>query len=364
MDFKRRILISRRRFLFPFALAPLWRRTIFPAARIVRSDNPQIQEFDFASLKTLITPNQDFFIRNHFSAPSLASHVWRIRVTGHVRSPLEITSADIQRAPARGIVATLECAGNPVGGGGVSTAEWTGITLESLLKRAGLRPGAREIRFVGADHGNEGSSSARMSFVRSIPVEKALHPDTLLAYRMNGAPLPPEHGHPVRAIVAGWYAMDCVKWLTRIEALAQPDTSFFMTHEYVALRLQTLGSERSPVTRMQVKSQIAWPRQGEVLVPGSYTIRGAAWAGENRVARVDVSTNGGRDWRAATLETAASRYSWVLWNYQWEVREAGEYRMLVNATDEKGNSQPSSRDPLRVDAYELNWRQSLTCVVR
>ena len=350
--------MRRRQFLSAVALAPALDPAALWASRITRSTDPRIEEFDFTTLRNSITPEEDFYIRDHFPAPRLASRSWRLRISGHVLSSLEVTYADIIRGPARNMVATLECAGNAVGAGGVSTAEWTGIPLGKLLQQAGLRPEVKQIRLIGAD-GNEEPGF----FLRSIPVEKALHPDTLLAFQMNGAQLPVEHGYPVRAIVPGWYAMDSVKWLARIEALDQEDTSPFMTQQYVSLRLQAVGSQRAPVTRMQVKSQIAWPPDRAVLGAGQYAIRGAAWAGENKVALVEVSTNGGQDWAAASLEKSPAQYAWVLWSYPWDAQRPGEYRIFVRATDDKGNTQPASRDPLRVDAYELNWRQSVTCTL-
>jgi DMSO/TMAO reductase YedYZ molybdopterin-dependent catalytic subunit len=349
----------RREFLSAVALAPALRPAALWASRIIRSSDPRIEEFDFTTLGSSITPEEDFYIRDHFAAPRLVSPSWRLHIGGHVRSSLELTYADILRGPARNMVATLECAGNAVGAGGVSTAEWTGIPLRKLLERAGLRPEVKQIRLIGTD-GNQGQGF----FLRSIPVEKAIHPHTLLAFQMNGAQLPAEHGYPLRAIVPGWYAMDSVKWLARIEALDHEDASPFMTQEYVAVRLQAVGSERTPVTRMQVKSQIAWPPDGMVLGCGRHTIRGAAWAGENRVALVEVSTNAGQDWAAASLEKSPAPYAWVLWNYPWEAQRPSEYRVSVRATDDKGNTQPASRDPLRVDAYELNWRQSVRCTVK
>src|SRR5207249_1230031 len=152
----------------------------------------------------------------------------------------------------------LECAGNAVGSGGVSTATWKGVSLGTLLEEAGIGPGVRYIQLVGADRGTEHSSHAPISFARSIPLAKAMHPDTLLALRMNGATLPVEHGYPLRAIVPGWYGMDSVKWLVHIEALDHEDESFFMTQRYMAVRLQTVGSQQDPLTRMRVKSQIAY----------------------------------------------------------------------------------------------------------
>jgi DMSO/TMAO reductase YedYZ molybdopterin-dependent catalytic subunit len=352
-------MMHRRQFLSAVALAHVLRLAAPWASRITRSSDPRIEEFDFTTLGDSITPEGDFYIRDHFPAPRVASRSWRLEIGGHVRSPLEVTYAELLRGPARSIVVTLECAGNAVGAGGVSTAEWTGIPLGKLLERAGLRPEVKQIRLIGAD-GNEGQGF----FLRSIPLEKALHPDTLLAFQMNGAQLPAEHGYPLRAIVPGWYAMDSIKWLARIEALDHEDTSPFMTQEYVAVRLQAVGSVRTPVTRMQVKSQIAWPPDGAVLGSGRYKVRGAAWAGENSVALVEVSTDGGQDWAAASLEKSPAPYAWVLWNYPWEAQRPGEYRVSVRATDDKGNTQPASRGPLRVDAYEQNWLQVVKCVVR
>ncbi len=356
-------MIRRRQFLSTVALVPALRpAALWASSRIIRSSDPRIEELDFNRLRDSITPEEDFYIRDHFPEPRLVARSWRLRVGGHVHVPLELTYADILRGPARRLTATLECAGNPVGAGGVSTAEWTGIPLGDLLRQAGLPPKARYIQLVGAD--SSGDNERAGSFRRSIPVEKALDPDTLLAYQINGAQLPVEHGYPLRAIVPGWYGMDSIKWLTRIEALDQEDTNPFMTQEYVALRLEAVGTARSPVTRMQVKSQIAWPRDGDVVSPGPHTIRGAAWAGENKVARVEVSLNGGQDWVPAALEASPARYAWVLWNYAWDASRAGQYRISARATDDRGNVQPAERDSLRADAYEANWRQSVRCTIR
>ena len=354
--------MRRRQFLSSVAGIPALRpAALWASSRIIRSSDPRIEELDFNQLRDAITPEEEFYIRDHFTAPRLVSRSWRLRVAGRVRAPLELSYADILRAPARRLTVTLECAGNPVGAGGVSTAEWTGIPLGDLLRQAGLPPGIRSIRLVGAD----GSGSAQVgAFRRSIPVEKALHDGTLLAYQMNGASLPPEHGYPLRVIVPGWYGMDSIKWLARIEALTEEDTNPFMTQEYVATRLQAVGTARSPVTRMQVKSQIAWPRDGEVVSTGRQRIRGAAWAGESKVTKVEVSLDGSHEWVPATLETIPARYVWVLWNYAWDASRAGEYRISARATDDQGNVQPAERDASRIDGYEMNWRQSITCSVR
>lgn len=319
---------------------------------------------DLSALRSLLTPNDAFYIRNHFATPHLAQSTWKLQVGGRVRSPREISYADILRQSSRALTVTLECAGNGVGGGGVSTATWTGMSLASLLKPAGLSPAVKYIRLIGADRGIEIPSQPSLAFARSIPLEKALHPDTLLAFQMNGSPLPSEHGFPLRVIVPGWYGMDCVKWLARIEALDHTDTGLFMTQRYVAARLETVGSEQHPITRMRVKSLITQPQDGEVLTPGPHTVRGAAWAGEHQVARVELSTNGGQDWVPVTLGKDVRPYSWVLWTYHWEPRAPGAYTIVARAADNQGNLQPSSRDPLRIDGYELNECHSVRCEVR
>src|SRR5439155_22315555 len=140
--------------------------------------------------------------------------------------------SSLLREASRTLTVTLECAGNAVGGGAVGTARWTGVPLERLLRRAGLSSRVKHVRLVGADRGVEDPGRAPVFYMRSLPAEKALHPDTLLAYQMNGGPLPVEHGFPLRAVVPGWYAMDSVKWLVHIRALDHEDRSIFMTERY------------------------------------------------------------------------------------------------------------------------------------
>ena len=354
---------NRREFLGPLALAAAAWPAGLRAFNPEQSGDPLIRTIDFSSVRTLLTPNNEFFLRNHFPVPSVSLTGWNLRVTGRVRSPLELSYANILARPRHDLTITLECAGNSVGAGGVSTATWAGISLRALLKEAGVASRVRHVRFIGADRGIEGSSSVPVSFIRSIPVEKAMHPDTLLAFRMNGAPLPSEHGYPLRAIIPGWYGMDSVKWLIRIEALEREDDSFYMTQRYMAIRLQTVGAEQYPITRVRVKSQIAQPRQGVILAPGPHVIRGAAWAGENRVAKVEVSTNGGKDWNSANLETVSRPYVWVLWKYPWDVHVPGSYVVVVRATDDQGTTQPSIRDSQRFDGYEENYYHSVHCEV-
>jgi DMSO/TMAO reductase YedYZ molybdopterin-dependent catalytic subunit len=356
--------LSRREFLAPPLVVPFWRPAAFRAMGLGQSGDALLREFGISKLTPFPTPNEGFFVRNHFAVPQLAVKEWKLRVMGAVGSPRELDHDQLLELASRELAVTLECAGNGVGTGGVSTATWTGTPLAALLRQANLGRGVKHIRLVGADRGIENTGEPAETFARSIPLEKALHPDTLLAFHMNGVPLPPEHGFPVRAIVPGWYGMDSVKWLTRIEALERADTSFYMTQRYVAIRLEVIGSDQSPVTRIQVKSMISQPAQGEILPLGPYTTRGAAWAGENNVAQVEVSTDGGENWNAASLEGNPRPYCWRLWNYRWLIAARGTYALSVRATDDQGNAQPATRDSRRLDSYELNWRHSIRCEAR
>lgn len=363
---KTRWPLSRRQFLSRLALAALPPSAALRVAGAEQiNDDSGVQGFDFSSLQTPLTANNAFFIRNHFKVPPLSSEHWRLRVTGAVRNPFELSYREIASQPGRNLTVTLECAGNVVGGGGVSTASWTGIGLRELLDRASLQPSVKFIRFVGSDQGSvEDSAGPPIPFTRSIPLEKAVSSDTLLAYQMNGALLSAEHGYPVRAIVPGWYGMDSVKWLARIEALDHEDGGYFMTERYVSARLLAVGSLRAPVTRMRVKSQIARPREGDVLPAEPYVIRGAAWAGENKIARVEVSVDSGKSWALAALETTPQPYTWTLWNQRWVPPGPGAYTATVRAIDDQGNIQPPSQDPLQIDGYEDNWYHAVHCEVR
>ena len=352
-------MLSRRLFLAPLAFPQVWTQSI-RAASTVPGPDAENMPARFAASQSLITPTEDFFVRNHFAAPKLSPE-FKLRVAGRVRSPFEIGYAELMRLPSRSLTVTLECAGS--GLRGVSTTTWEGVPLITLLRRAGLSSNISYIRLVGADRGVE-DTATDIPFARSIPVEKAMHPDTIIAFRMNSAPLPISHGYPLRAIVPGWYGMDSVKWLAEIEALEHTDMSFFMTQRYVAIRLATVGSERRPLQRMQVKSLILEPGTNTVMQSGPVPIRGIAWAGENSIARVEISTDAGKSWSLASLAKDVRPYAWVLWSYNWIPPRPGKYILIARASDDQGHTQPSIRDSLRIDNYELNWCHSIRCEVR
>lgn len=332
---------------------------------ILREKEPENLEFPFSTLSTFITPNEQFFIRSHFAVPKLHPRSWRLKVEGLVDRPFEINYTDLLRMPSRSMMMTLECAGNSrifltpkVGGlqwglGAVGNAEWTGVLLAAVLERAGVRPGAVEVVLEGADAGEikkDPQSPGKIHFARSLPLEKALRSDVLLAYEMNGTQLPVAHGFPLRAVVSGWYAMASVKWLTRIVVTDRVFQGYFQTADYTYWdQREGLPIQLLPVAELELKAQIARPALHEVVPAHSvYRMLGAAWAGESEVTKVEVSTNAGRTWKAAELLSASSRYAWCLWEYRWHTPpRVGRYIVMARAIDARGRVQPMHRDPHR-----------------
>jgi DMSO/TMAO reductase YedYZ molybdopterin-dependent catalytic subunit len=232
------------------------------------------------------------------------------------------------------------------GAGAVGHAEWTGVPLRVVLQESGVRPQALEVVFEGADHGSESDHPEDMHFARSLPLIKALDIDTLLVYRMNGEPLEPRHGFPLRLFVPGWYGVASVKWLGRIEVLDRPFKGYFQSTKYTVRRQAPAGHETVIVGPMSVKSEVLRPRDDSVLGVGLNRISGLAWAGEEAVARVEVSTDGGKTWADATPVGPQAPYSWTLWEYLWEVAAPGAYELLSRAVSAGGKVQPAEHDPL------------------
>jgi len=309
--------------------------------------------------KELLTPNIDFFVRNHFATPKISDEAWQLEIGGLVSKPLKLSYSDLLLMPSVRRTSTLECAGNASGGAGVGTAIWSGLPLGELLQQAGLKPEATTIVFHGADSGEGDGVPAGTHFARAIPLEKAMEPATLLAYEMNGEPLPAEHGFPLRALVAGWYGMDSVKWLTRIEVQEQPFKGYFQDKKYVALGAH--GASR-PLTSIQVNSKFLRPSEGEEIRAKTYRAEGVAWAGERRIARVEVRVGGGA-WQPANLSVSPAVLIWTPWSYEWHVPGSGRYALEVRATDDGGGSQPEVRDPDRKDPYELNDPHRVNVIV-
>ena len=252
------------------------------------------------------TSNADFFVRNHFAAPKLSDETWTLDVAGLVSKPVRLSYSDLLLMPSVRQAVTLECAGNPPGGGIVGTSVWSGVPLAALLKQADVRQGASTVVLHGADSGDGERIPPGTHFARSIPIEKAMEPSTLLAYEMNGDPLPAAHGFPVRALVSGWYGMDSVKWLTRIEVLNQPFAGYFQQEEYVSVRG---NGERQPITRMSVSSKMVRPSEGEEIRSGAYRVEGLAWAGE----RKGRESAGAGQWKWRLAAGKPSRHYLLRW---------------------------------------------------
>jgi DMSO/TMAO reductase YedYZ molybdopterin-dependent catalytic subunit len=319
---------------------------------------PENSETPLESVRSWVTPNRLFFIRNHFAVPALELADYRLRVEGCVERPIELTWDDLATLPERTVFATVECAGNgrsflqqrqpgvPWGAGAIGHAEWTGVPLRDVLEQAGFRPEAVEVLCEGADLGSEADHPEPMNFARSLPLAKALDPDTLLALRMNGELLEPSHGFPLRLFVPGWYGVASVKWLRRIEVLDRPFRGYFQTTKYTVQRRTARGLETVVVGPMAVKSEILRPHPGAKLGLGTNRVFGVAWAGQEAVARVEVSTDAGRSWSAAALFGPQAAYSWALWEYLWEVAEPGDYTLLARAVAANGQVQPAEHDLL------------------
>jgi DMSO/TMAO reductase YedYZ molybdopterin-dependent catalytic subunit len=319
---------------------------------------PENSETPLENIQSWVTPNRLFFVRNHFDVPAIRLADWQLRVDGLVREPSVYTWEELTALPERTVFATVECAGNgrsflqqrvsgvQWGAGAIGHAEWTGVPVRRLLERAGIQPGAVEILFEGCDQGSEPDHPEPMPFARSLPLEKALDPDTLLAFRMNGEPLEPSHGYPVRLFVPGWYGVASVKWLRRIEVLDRPFRGYFQSVKYTVQERTAAGVQTVVVGPMEVKSEIIRPQPGAILGLGTNRIFGVAWAGEHAVAGVEVSIDRGRSWQPAELIGPRAGYSWTLWEYLWEVAESGAYEIVARATDTAGRVQPHDHDSL------------------
>jgi DMSO/TMAO reductase YedYZ molybdopterin-dependent catalytic subunit len=288
-----------------------------------------------------ITPASRHYVRDHFAIPDAPRH---LAVDGAVRTPLDLGLAEIRALPHRSLVVTLECAGNgrafldpPVNGeqwgiGAVGTAEWTGIPLRAVLEMAGPLASAVDVLCAGADAGAPSDTGQRMAYERSLPIAEALRDNVLLAYAMNGEPLPAEHGAPLRLIVAGWYGMASVKWLARLRLLERPFDGFFQTKRYV------VGDR--PLRAIAPRAVITSPHDGDAFAAGPFVARGYAWSGRGDLARVAVSADDGRSWQDAVLGDEVTPYAWREWRAEITPRPRGEAVLLARAFTSDGTAQP------------------------
>jgi DMSO/TMAO reductase YedYZ molybdopterin-dependent catalytic subunit len=306
------------------------------------------------ALEYPITPVGLHYLLTHYDIPKVDAADWRLDVGGLVAGPLELTLDELRGWAAVELAVTMECAGNgralysprpisqPWLHEAVGTALWRGVPLAGLLERAGVLDGAVEVVFAGLDRGLEGG--VVQDYERSLPVEEAISAGAILAYEMNGAPLPPQHGFPLRLVVPGWYGMTNVKWLKRITVSERPFDGYQQDHSYRIRREE--GEEGRPLTRILPRALMVPPGRPEFpsrrreLPSGRHVLGGRTWSGWAPVAAVEVSTDGGRTWREAQLERDLEYgYAWFAWRYAWDAK-AGEHELLCRARDEAGNVQP------------------------
>ncbi|HEX7181823.1 MAG TPA: sulfite oxidase [Thermoanaerobaculia bacterium] len=304
-----------------------------------------------------ITPNELFFVRNHGAVPEVDPASYRLAVEGRVKRPFRISLEEIQRLPKVTLAATLQCAGNrrtelmavaPIpnelgwGEEAISTAEWGGVPLRQVLAAAEPEPEARHAAFSGLDeterHGH------LFNFGGSIPLDKALQGEVLLAYEMNGRPLPPVHGAPLRVVVPGYIGARSVKWLSRITLQEEPSDNYFQARAYRLFPAHVgpdsvVWETGLMLGEFNVSSAIYAPAEGETVAPGPVSVRGYAYAGERRVARVDVSADGGKVWTTADLEPERSRWAWRLWEARFDL-PPGEHELVCRAWDSAAQTQP------------------------
>ncbi|MFL6216520.1 MAG: sulfite oxidase [Blastocatellia bacterium] len=354
-------IINRRRFLAQLSALPLAGiagRSIFAQQPPITSPaSPNSRAFNFATLNQWITPNDEFFVRSHFGVPRLAAAPFVMNITGEVERERRFTMDELMRLPIQEEVVTLECAGNLVGWGGVSNARWTGVRISDVLKTAGLRADAKEVVLIGADGGTDQEAGGLVvdAYTRSIPLSKAMEATTLIVFKMNGEPLPPAHGGPLRALVAGWYGMDSVKWLKQITVARAPFAGFYQARRYYEARRINDVTTRGPLGAMRLKSQIAQPINDAMLTLKPTTIIGAAWCGDADIARVEVTTDSGETWRESTLGADRAPLAWRLWAYEWQPTATGKIVIAARAYDIKGRVQPLERDPQIITPYANNW---------
>lgn len=311
------------------------------------------------ALRYEVTPPGLHYVLIHYDIPTMDPAAWELEITGAVDRPLTLRLEDLSSRPAVTARVLLECAGNgrarleprPVSQPwlleAVGSAEWTGTPLAPLLEEAGLSPAAVDVVFTGADHGIE--RGVEQDYARGLPVGEALDPATLLVWAMNGVPLPPQHGAPLRLVVPGWYGMAQVKWLTRIEVLEEPFTGF---QNATAYRLKVDRDEAGePVTRIRPRALLAppgWPdfmTRERFVRAGRVPLSGRAWSGRSPVTRVEVSTDGGASWADAELAHAdpAHPFTWRAWSFEWTATP-GRCELLARATDQAGGTQPVVQD--------------------
>lgn len=357
--------MDRRDFLKAAALAPLAPAALLEAATtqpsmLQMNGYPLNAETPLELLTDYLTPVELFFVRSHWIPRMPDAKTWRLTVDGEVSTPLQLSIADLRKMPRAEATCVLQCAGNgrrwqkpPVPGvqwsyGAAGNARWSGVRLKDILARAGMKDTARHLHTFGSDD----PPGKVPPFHRSIELAKALD-DCIVAFEMNGKPLPPQHGAPLRMIVPGWAGDHWMKWLVKISPHANPQTGFYMDTGYRwplqpgAPGVSFKPEEMRPLTELAVKSNITTaPKRVKAGTP--VDIRGFAFSGAPDIAKVEISVDGAKTWSAAKLDPRHSPHAWRLWSFAWTPKRAGNVQITARATDSRGAVQP----------VEAVWNQS------
>jgi sulfite oxidase len=339
-------------------------------AMLVHGEHPlNLGAFPQLVGQAFITPQPLFFVRNHGTVPRVNLHNYYLLVTGLVRSPLQLSLSELRvQFPASTVVSALQCAGHrraelaairpipgeiPWAAEAIGNAQWCGVPLREVLLAAGIEAGAEHVAFTGLDEVSKGGEY--FSFGGSIPLEKALQPEVLLAYEMNGEPLPPLHGFPLRVLVPGYIGARSVKWLAHIHVQHQPSENYFQRQAYRLFSpdVQAEGVDWEQgvmLAGLPLNSVICQPREGETLAAGPVAISGYAIAGEGHlVKRVELSCDGGATWTEAALQDRGHPWAWCFWKATLDL-PPGQYLLTVRAWDSSGRTQ--LQDPAQV----WNWK--------
>jgi sulfane dehydrogenase subunit SoxC len=310
------------------------------------------------ALRYDVTPLGLHYTLNHYDIPLVDADTWRLSVGGLVERELSLSFEELRARPSAEVAVTMECAGNgraqmsprpysqPWLSEAVGTARWRGVPLRVVLEEAGVQEGALEVVFTGLDHGLEGG--VEQDFARSLTLKEASRDELLLAYELNGAELPPQHGFPLRLIVPGWYGMTNVKWLTRIELVAEPFTGHQQAQSY-RLR-QEEDEEGIALDRMRPRALMVppgipdFPTRERTVPLGPCRLEGRAWSGFAPIEAVEVSVDGGQTWAVADLADPLGDWAWRGWSFLWEPEALGSYELLCRARDAAGNEQPAEAE--------------------
>jgi DMSO/TMAO reductase YedYZ molybdopterin-dependent catalytic subunit len=326
----------------------------------VLSTRPEDLEMPLSGFSDYITPIEHFFVRTHVYVPTVNLPDWRLTIDGEVANTLTLTLDELKKLPSTELVSVVECAGNgrafadpPVPGlqwtnGSVGNGRWRGVRLADILKRAGMKDSAKEILFNGADV----PLGTMQDFRRTITAKKALDPNTLLAYEMNGVTLPVKHGFPLRVVAPGWASDSWVKWLTNITVLDKEFDGFWMKNAYrkpdhpIAPGSAMPPEKMVPVTSLRVKSVISTPLDGATARLGdAVNVQGVAWSGDQGpITAVDISTDGGRSWKPAELGSDKSQFGWRQWRFAFRPDRESYYNVMARAADASGDKQPLTQE--------------------